>query len=257
LFLTETAAFADVVLPASAWPEKDGTVSNTDRRVQLGRKALELPGDARQDLWIIQEIARRLGLDWNYPDAATAFAEMRSVMPSIKGMSWERLQREGSITYPCEDADDPGQGVVFIEDFPTASGRGRLVPAKLIRADETPDDEFPFVLITGRQLEHWHTGAMTRRSEVLNAIEPGPIVTMHSQDLHELGLAPGDIVSLETRRGKVQALARSDDGLQRGEVFMPFCYHEAAANLLTNEALDPFGKIPEFKYCAVRVARAA
>ncbi len=257
LFLTETAAYADVVLPASAWPEKDGTVSNTDRRVQLGRRALDLPGDARQDLWIIEQIARRLGLDWHYAGAAEVFAEMRSVMPSIKGMSWERLERESSITYPCQDENDPGQGVVFVENFPTANGRARLVPVALTFADERPDEDYPFVLMTGRQLEHWHTGAMTRRSGVLNAIEPSPVVSLNSGDLAELGVAPGEAVSLETRRGRVQAFARADDGLRRGEVFMPFCYHEAAANLLTNEALDPFGKIPEFKYCAVRIEKAA
>ena len=257
LFLTETAAYADVVLPASAWPEKDGTVSNTDRRVQLGRQALPLPGDARQDIWIIQELARRLGLDWNYEGAPDVFAEMRSVMPSIKGMSWERLMNEESITYPCSDENDPGQSVVFVEDFPTANGRARLVPAELKFADERPDDDFPYVFITGRQLEHWHTGAMTRRSRVLNTIEPGPVVSMHSADLDSLGLTPGDPVRVSSRRGEVQASARSDNGLWRGEVFMPFCYHEAAANLLTNEALDPFGKIPEFKYCAVRIEKAA
>ena len=183
LFLTETAAFADVFLPASAFPEKTGTFSNTDRRVQLGKCALPLPGDAREDLWIIQQIAVRLGLVWEYADVAAVFEEMRGAMPSIKGMSWQRLEREGSLTYPCDSEDHPGQGVVFLNEFPTANGRGKFVPAQLVWADEQTDTEYPCVLITGRQLEHWHTGAMTRRASVLNAIEPHPIVDMHPDDL--------------------------------------------------------------------------
>ncbi len=254
LFLTETAAFADVVLPASAWPEKDGTVTNTDRRVQLGRKAIDVPGDARQDLWIIQEIARRLGLDWNYTCTADAYEEMRQAMPSITGISWQRLNQNDSVTYPCATADDPGQPVVFVDDFPTASGKARLVPARVISADEKPDNEYPFVLITGRQLEHWHTGAMTRRASILDAIEPVPVIAMHPDDVEQIGVDEGDAITVSSRRGSIAASVRMDSGLRRGDVFIPFCYHEAAANILTNEALDPFGKIPEFKYCAVQVA---
>ena len=254
LFLTETAALADVVLPASAFPEKTGTFTNTDRRVQLGRQALEPPREVRQDLWIIRDMARRLGLAWSYPDVRAVFDEMRSAMPSIAGITWERLEAEDSVTYPCQKEGDPGEPVLFSHDFPTANGRARFVPAKLILADERPDLEYPLVLITGRQLEHWHTGAMTRRSRVLDAIEPLPVVSLHPGDLAALaGVAPGDLVRLVSRRGSITAHARVDDGLHRGEVFMPFCYHEAAANLLTNEALDPYGKIPEFKYCAVRL----
>jgi len=254
LFLTETAWLADVVLPASAWPEKTGTVTNTDRRVQLGRKALEMPGEAREDLDLIQEMARRLGLDWNYTDVSEVYEEMRRCMPSIKGITWERLQRENSVTYPCESLDDPGQGVVFQDAFPTANGRARFVPVKLIHADELPDTEYPYVLITGRQLEHWHTGAMTRRARVLDAIEPVPVVSMNPDDLRAVGAEEGKPVRVTSRRGEITAYARVDDALRPGDVFIPFCYHEAAANLLTTEALDPYGKIPEFKYCAVRVS---
>jgi len=254
LFLTETAIYADVVLPASAFPEKTGTFTNTDRRVQLGRRALELPGDAREDLWIIQEMARRLGLEWKYPDTRSVFDEMRSAMSSIAGITWDRLEAESSVTYPCENEGDPGEPVIFRGGFPTASGRGRFVPAGLIPADEQPDLDYPFVLITGRQLEHWHTGAMTRRSEVLNAIESFPIVSLNPKDLADLEVQPGAVIEVMSRRGKLRAHARVDDGLQVGEVFIPFCYQEAAANLLTNEALDPYGKIPEFKYCAVSVS---
>ena len=256
IFLTETAAFADVLLPASAFPEKTGTFSNTDRRVQVGRQALDCPGEARQDLWIIQELANRLGLDWNYPEVKDVFEEMRGAMPSIAGMTWERLETEHSITYPCEGDNDPGQGVVFIDDFPTGDGRGKFVPASLESADELPDTEYPFVLITGRQLEHWHTGSMTRRSQVLNAIEPEPVVSAHPDDLDRMGVVEGGTIKVASRRGEVVALARADRGMRPGEVFIPFCYHEAAANLLTNAALDPVGKIAEVKYCAVRVSAA-
>jgi formate dehydrogenase major subunit len=253
IFLTETAYLADVILPASAFPEKTGTFTNTDRLVQLGRQALSPPGDARQDLWIIVEMAKRLGLDWTYAHPSEVFAEMRKAMPSIAGITWDRLEREHAVTYPCEREGDPGTRVVFTEQFPTATGRGRFVAAKVIPAAEQPDSAYPFVLITGRQLEHWHTGSMTRRTEVLNAIEPGPVVSIHSGDLAELGVAPDGMITVASRRGSISLRARADDGTPRGAVFIPFCYYEAAANLLTNPALDPFGKIPEFKYCAVRV----
>ena len=255
IFLTETAYLADVILPATAWPEKNGTVTNTDRMVQLGRQALQAPGDAREDLWIINELARRLGLDWCYGHPRDVFAEMRTCMDSIAGITWDRLERESSVTYPCEKEGDPGQPVVFVTQFPTESGRGQFVPADLIPAAERPDAEYPMVLITGRQLEHWHTGSMTRRASVLDYIEPEPVASVHPFDLEHLGVKPGEILTIESRRGKIALYARADDGTPCGSVFVPFCYYEAAANMLTNPALDPFGKIPEFKYCAVRVAK--
>jgi formate dehydrogenase major subunit len=257
LFLTETASLADVILPASAFPEKTGTFTNTDRRVQLGRQALPLPGETRQDLWIIQQLAQRLGLDWNYASPADVWAEIRRAVPSCAGIDWDRIEREHSVTYPCRNEGDPGEEVLFTARFPTADGRARIVPADFITADELPDGEYPLVLITGRLLEHWHTGSMTRRAGVLDAIEPVPTVSINPADLADLGAAPGDAVALETRRGRVVAVARRDSATPRGSVFMAFAYVEAAANLLTNPKLDPFGKIPEFKYCAVRLARAA
>ena len=253
IFLTETACLADVILPASAFPEKTGSFTNTDRLVQIGRQALDPPGEARQDLWIIQKIARRLGLDWHYGSAADVFAEMRQVMPSIAGITWERLEREHAVTYPCHAEVDLGTPVVFTEDFPRESGRARFVPADIIPADERPDAAYPMVLITGRQLEHWHTGSMTRRTAVLDAIEPDPVAMVHPLDLAALGGTPGDVVTIASRRGQVSLYARADDSSPRGAVFVPFCYYEAAINKLTNPALDPFGKIPEFKYCAVKV----
>ena len=253
VFLTETALFADVILPASAFPEKTGTYTNTDRRVQLGRQAVSPPGQAKQDLWIIQEIAKRIGLDWRYEHVSEVFDEMRRGMSSIAGITWERLEEEHSVTYPCTEESDPGQPVIFTEQFPTANGRGRFVPAELTNADELPDDEYPCIFITGRQLEHWHTGAMTRRASVLDAIEPLPVASVHPDDLAQIKVQPGETIRLTSRRGTIECYARSDDGLIPGQVFMPFCYHEAAANLLTNEALDPYGKIPEFKFCALRI----
>jgi formate dehydrogenase major subunit len=253
IFLTETAYLADVVLPATAWPEKDGTVTNTDRMVQLGRRALKAPGEAKEDLWIIVQLARRLGLEWDYQDPKAVWDEMRGCMDSIKGITWERLERDSSVTYPCENEGDAGTPVVFVTHFPTATGRARFVPADIIPANERPDAEYPMVLITGRQLEHWHTGAITRRSGVLDAIEPEATVSMNPADMQQLGIKPGAIATVESRRGKIALYVRQDPGVSRGGVFIPFAYFEAAANLLTNPALDPFGKIPEFKYCAVRV----
>jgi formate dehydrogenase major subunit len=253
IFLTETAYLADVILPASAFPEKDGSFTNTDRLVQMGRKAIEPPGDAKQDLWIIQEIANRLDCGWNYKHVSEVFDEMRHTMPSIGGITWERLEREHSVTYPCLKEGDPGDSVVFIDDFPRESGRARFVPADIIPAAERPDAEYPMVLITGRQLEHWHTGSMTRRATALDAIEPDPVVLIHPLDLEALGSKPGEIITIESRRGKVELYARADDSSPRGAVFVPFCYYEAAINKLTNAALDPFAKIPEFKYCAIRI----
>ena len=256
LFLTETAYFADVILPASGFPEKTGTFTNTDRRVQLGRQAIPLPGQARQDLWIIQEMARRLDQDWDYAGPAEVFEEMRGVMPSIAGITWERLETEHTVTYPCEREGDPGEGILFRDDFPTGDGRARFVPSPFRNADELPDEHYPYILITGRQLEHWHTGAMTRRSRVLDALEPEAVACLNPMDLARLGVAAGDWVSVRSRRGSLVAHARLDEGLSPGQVFIPFCYVEAAANLLTNEALDPDAKIPEFKFCAVDVRKA-
>ncbi len=259
IFLTETAYLADVVLPASAWPEKTGTVTNTDRMVQMGRRALDMPGEARQDLGVIQDLANRLGCGWKYSGAesgvAMVYEEMRQAMNSIGGISWERLEAQSSVTYPCRTEDDPGQPVVFTENFPTKDGRGKFVPADIIPANERPDAEYPFILITGRQLEHWHTGSMTRRASVLDAIEPQAVVSLHPLDLDALGAGGGDVITVASRRGEIALAARADDGIPRGSVFIPFTFYEAAANVLTNAALDPFGKIAEVKYCAVKVKK--
>ncbi len=255
IFLTETAALADVVLPASALLEKDGSFTNTDRLVQRGRAAVEPPGDARQDLWILQALAQRLGLAWNYSHVGEVFDEMCSTMPSLAGMRWQRLEAEGAITYPCTSADDPGQPVIFTETFPREGGKAKFVAASVLPPAERPDADYPMVLITGRQLEHWHTGSMTRRAGVLDAIEPDPVALVHPSDLQRLGIKAGEVITLASRRGQVSLYARADTSSPPGAVFVAFCYAEAAINLLTHAALDPVAKIPEFKYCAVRLTR--
>jgi formate dehydrogenase major subunit len=254
LFLTETSFYADVVLPASAFAEKSGTYTNTDRRVQIGRPVLAPPGDARQDLWIIQEIGKRLGLNWTYSGPADVFAEMAMTMPSFNNITWERVEREGSVTYPVDAPDVPGNDIIFKTGYPTANGRAKIVPAHIRPPDEVPDMDYPMVLSTGRVLEHWHTGSMTRRAGVLDALEPEAVVFLAPRELQRLDLEAGDMLRLETRRGAIEVKVRADNDVPVGMVFMPFCYAEAAANLLTNPALDPAGKIPEFKFCAARIS---
>jgi formate dehydrogenase major subunit len=257
LFVTETAFHADVILPASAFAEKSGTFTSTDRRIQLAREVVPPPGKARQDLWIINEIGKRMGLDWTYAGPADVFREMTQVMRSLKNITWERLEREGAVTYPVDGVDQPGNDIIFTTGFPTSSGRGKIVPADIVPPDEVPDTEYPMVLSTGRVLEHWHTGSMTRRAGVLDQIEPEAVAFMSPKDMRRLSIAPSDFIRLETRRGAVEVKVRADRDVPENMVFMPFCYAEAAANLLTNPALDPFGLIPEFKFCAARVQRVA
>tara|TARA_B100001105_G_scaffold44516_1_gene32802 strand:+ start:410 stop:3169 length:2760 start_codon:yes stop_codon:yes gene_type:complete len=255
IFVTETALYADVILPASAFPEKTGTFTNTDRRVQLGRQAVSPPGDAQQDLWIIQQIANGMGLNWDYSGPRDVFEEMTQCMPSISGITWERLEKDHSVTYPCTSLKDPGQPTIFTETFPTDDGLAQFIPSPLVNADELPDNEYNFILITGRQLEHWHTGSMTRRASMLDQIEPDPVANICLAEMKKLGVNEGDLITVESRRGKIDVYIRRDDGLQLNQIYIPFCYVESAANLLTNAALDPDAKIPEFKFCAVKVKK--
>ena len=255
LYVTETAMYADVVLPASAWPEKDGTASNTNRTVQMGRQAVKPPGDARQDWWIIQQLANRMGLNWTYTHPRDVFAEMKQAMPSLNNLTWERLEKEHSVTYPCPAEDHPGNDIVFINSFPIEGGRGKFVAADIVEPDERPDDEYPVILTTGRQLEHWHTGSMTRRSAVLDALEPEAVATINREELAKVGAKAGDMIRVSTRRGSIEIMAREDVDVPAGVIYIPFCYAEAAVNMLTNAALDPVGKIPEFKFCASRIER--
>ncbi|MDX1402125.1 MAG: molybdopterin-dependent oxidoreductase, partial [Kiloniellales bacterium] len=253
IFMTETAWQADVILPASAHAEKTGTFTNTNRQVQLARQVVAPPGDARQDWELIQEIANRIGLNWNYEGPSDVFAEMKEVMPSLDNITWERLEREDCVTYPCDDPGQPGTEIIFGDGFPTKSGRGKIVPTGLVPPDELPDETYPMVLTTGRLLEHWHTGAMTRRSRILDDLEPEAIVHMNKHDIARMSSSPGDWVKVETRRGEINLRIREDRDVPEGLIFIPFCFAEAAANKLTNPQLDPFGKIPEFKFCAAKV----
>ncbi len=255
IFLTETAFFADVILPATAWPEKDGTVTNTNRQIQMGRKAVDAPDGVMPDWWIIQQLAQRIGLDWNYAHPSDVFAEMKQCMSSFDNISWARLESESAVTYPCDSETAPGNDVLFSDGFPTPSRRGKFVPADIIPPDEMPDAEYPMVLSTGRQLEHWHTGAMTRRSQILDNLEPEAVAHLAPNEMARLGIKPGDAIEVATRRGRIALKARADTGIPKGVVFVPFCYAEASANMLTNPALDPVGKIPEFKYCAAKVEK--
>jgi formate dehydrogenase major subunit len=256
IFLTETAWHADVVLPASAHAEKWGTFTNTNRQVQIARPVIDPPGDARQDWKLIQSLAQGIGLKWAYKDVSEVFAEMAEVMPSLKNITWERLVREDAVTYPCDAPDKPGNEIIFAQSFPTKSGRAKIVPADLLPPDELPDEQYPMVLTTGRLLEHWHTGSMTRRASNLDALEPEAIAGLHPREMDRLGVTPGGFIRVSTRRGEVTLKARADRDVAEGMVFIAFCFAEAAANLLTNPQLDPMGKIPEFKFCACKVERA-
>ncbi|MCY4335919.1 MAG: formate dehydrogenase subunit alpha [Litoreibacter sp.] len=256
IFITETANYADVILPASALYEKSGTVSNTNRTVQMLRPAVAPPGEAKEDWWIEVELAKRCGLNWGYTHPSEVFAEMAINMRSLDNITWERLEK-GAVTYPSLAADDPGQSVVFGDGFPRPEGRARFTPASVIPPDDLPDADYPMILTTGRQLEHWHTGSMTRRASVLDAVEPEANCSLHPSTLRRLGLAPGDYVRLTTKRGSIDIMARSDRAVSPDMVFLPFAFVEAAANILTNPAIDPYGKIPEFKFSAVRVENPA
>ncbi len=256
IFLTETAWYADVVLPASAHAEKQGTFTNTNRQIQMARPAVPLPGETRQDWWITAEIGKRIGLDWSYGGPADIFAEMKKIMRSLDNITWERLEREDCVTYPCDAEDKPGNEIIFGDGFPTANGRGKLVAAQVLPPDELPDETYPWVLTTGRLLEHWHTGAMTRRASKLNNLEPEAIAAVNPREIARIGLQPGDRVKVATRRGEIELILRTDRDVPDGMVFIPFCFTEAAANILTNPQLDPYGKIPEFKFCAARVEPA-
>ena len=255
IFLTETAEFADVILPAASFFEKTGTYTSTDRRVQVGRKALDPPGDARPDWEITCEIASRMGYAMEYDSPEEVFAELTSLSPSYAGMTYENLGLTGKL-WPCPDPAEDGVQVLFGDRFPTASGRGRFVPAEFAPAKELPDEEYPFVLNTGRRLEHWHTGTMTRRSRALAELRPEARVDMNPGDLERLGIADEDLVEVASRRGRIVLKVTSSERMAPGSVFIPFHFREAAANLLTIDELDPTGKIPAYKFCAVRVSPA-
>ena len=253
IFLTETAEFADVVLPATSFLEKEGTYTNTDRRVQIGRKVLDPPGEARPDWEIIREISRRIGMPMEYASVSDVFDEMVALSPAYSGLEYGNLGPTGKL-YPNADPEhSDGTVVLFGEAFATDDGKAHLVPAEWMPAKELPDEEYPFVLNTGRLLEHWHTGSMTRRSFALDAIQPAAMVFVSEADAARMGIADGDFVRVTSRRGSIELAAKVSHRETPGSCFIPFHFREASANLLTIDEIDPFGKIPEFKFCAVRV----
>ncbi len=255
LFLTETARWADVVLPGSSFAEKTGTYVNTERRIQLADAALSPPGAARTDLEILVDLSNRLGLPTGFAGPEAVMTEIAAVTPSWRGVNYQNL-RPGGLQYPVLTPDSPGTPYLFADRFPTQDGRARLIAVEYLPPSELPSDEYPFFLNTGRQMYHWHTGTMTRRSEGLDAREPVPVVEMNRVDALALGVDEGETVRVTSRRGSILIGVRISDRQARGQVFIPMHYREAAANLLTNPALDPYAKIASFKVSAVRVERA-
>jgi predicted molibdopterin-dependent oxidoreductase YjgC len=267
IFLTETAELADVVLPAAAYAEKEGTFTNTERRVQRVRQALLPPKGACDDLSIVQAIADRMNpdMDNTYPDdyqpgpdrmdvstAEEVFNEIAKVWPAVAGINYKRLEGDG-IQWPCPAEDHPGTPVLFEAGFPR--GLATFTPITWRNAEELPDDEYPFILTTGRVLYQYHTGTMTRRSQVLESADRGPVVEMSPEDAERLQIANGEQVHVASRRGRITLPVFVTDRISPGVTFIPFHYKEAAANLLTNDALDPDCKIPEAKVCAVKVVK--
>jgi formate dehydrogenase major subunit len=252
IFLTETAAYADVILPGTSFPEKTGTYTNTDSRVQLARKAVEPPGQCRVDWHIVADLAGRMGYPMPYTSEEEIWREIVALTPPFTGITYGRLQQQG-VPWPCPAPDHPGILTRFTDTFPR--GKATFVPAEFAPARELPDEAYPFVLNTGRVLQHWHTGTMTRRAKALDEIAPEALLEMTPEDMQALGVADGEFVRVVSRRGEVTVKAVGSHKPSRGSVFLPFHFKEAAANLLTIDALDPYGKIPEFKFCAVRVEK--
>lgn len=256
LFLTETAQYADVVLPATSLLEKWGSFTNTNRQIQLSRPVIDAIEDTREDWWITQELAKRFGLQWNYQHPQEIWEEIRNLWPAVKGITWARLEKDGWCQYPCNAEDQIGKDVLFNDHFPTEDGLAKFVTVMAETPSELTDLKYPYVLITGRLLEHWHTGVMTRRSEYLKDVKSEAHVYLNQSDMEKLGLVEDDMITVSSRRGSITMHAKQDEGLSEGSVFMPFCYTEAAANMLTIDALDPQSKIPEYKYCAININKA-
>jgi formate dehydrogenase major subunit len=257
IFLTETAELADVVLPATCYAEKDGTQTSTERRVQRWRKAQEPPGEAKVDWLIISEIARKMGYEKQFPykNVEEIFNEVAKVTPSYGGMDYVRLERPEALHWPCPTKEHPGTPILHTEKFATPDGLGIFTPLEWKPPAEVPDDEYPYILTTGRCIWHWHTGSMTRRSEHLDEEVPTGWIEINPEDAKDLGISNGEFVKAMTRRGEVEVTAKVTPDIKKGEMFMPFHFAECAANILTNNALDPIAKIPEYKACAVKVEK--
>ncbi len=250
IFLSETAEYADVVLPSVCFAEKDGTFTNTERRVQRVRKAVVPPGQSRNDWEIICDVATKMGYPMSYKGADEIMDEIATVTPIYGGMSFERIDSIG-LQWPCPDKEHPGTR--FLHEGTFKRGKGKFHPVEFTAADELPDEKYPFVLSTGRQLYQFHTGTMTRKSAVINQVSPTGYVEIHTDDAAGLEIRDGENVEVITRRGKVTTPAKVTDNIEKGWLFMPFHFRESPANMLTNDALDPTAKIPEYKVCAAAV----
>lgn len=251
IFLTETAELANVVLPAASFAEKGGTFTNTERRVQRVRKAVNPPGEAREDSWIIAEISERLGYKMQYHSIEEVWMEIGRVWPAMAGISYGRIESRG-IQWPCPTPDHPGTPYLFKGGFPR--GKGKFTAVAFRPSAEAPDKEYPFILSTGRQLFQYHTGTMTRKNPALDTVAGArPYVEIHPEDAKKLGIDEGQKIRVSSRRGSIEIAAMVTERPLQGMVFVPFHFKEAAANVLTNTALDPVCKIPELKVCAVKV----
>ncbi len=254
IFMTETAQMADVVLPSACFAEKEGTFSNTERRVQRVRKAVDAPGEAKNDWWITCQLAARMGYDMGYTDSSAIFNELAGVTPSYAGLSYDRIEDEG-IHWPCPTADHPGTPILHGQQF--TRGKGMFHAIEWIPPDEQVDDDYPLYMTTGRVLYQYHTGTMTMKSDGLNERAPESFVEIAKADATQYGLQEGDMATVFSRRGSVTARVKISTKAVAGTVFMPFHYFQGAANMLTNAALDPVSGIPEYKVCAVNIAKAA
>ena len=254
IFLTETAQLADVVLPSACFAEKDGTFANTERRVQRIRKAVDAPGEAKNDWWITCQIASRMGHEMHYADSETIFNEIASVTPSYGGLSFDRIEQQG-LHWPCPTAEHPGTPILHSQQF--TRGKGMFHAIEWVPPDETVDEEYPLYMTTGRVLYQYHTGTMTMKTPGLNERAPDSFVEMTRSDARRYGMRNGDMAAISSRRGSITARVQVSAKAVDGTVFIPFHFAAAAANKLTNAALDPISGIPEFKVCAVKIDKAA
>ena len=253
LFLTETARMADVVLPATSFAEKEGTFTNTERKVQRVRKAVNPPGEAKEDLEIISDLSGRMGYPMNYENAQAVMAEIVEVTPSYCGINYDRLQNDG-IHWPCTGTEHPGTPCLHMDQF--TCGLGVFHAIEYIPPKELPDEQYPLYLTTGRLLYQYHTGSMTMKSQGLNDMAPECFVELSEQDAEAYDIRDGDFLKITSRRGGIEAKAKLSDNAVKGTVFIPFHFAKAAANKLTSAALDPIAKIPEYKVCAVQIEKA-
>jgi formate dehydrogenase major subunit len=255
IFMTETAELADIVLPAAAWGEKEGTVTEVDRRVQRIGKAVDPPGEARPDWEVFCGLARSMGAEggFGYTSAKEIFEEIRKTVPQYSGITYKRLEKAGGLQWPCPSEDHPGTDTMFVQRFATPDGLGHFQVVGYEEPLETTDEEYPFVLTSGRVIFHYHSGTMSRRTRRLRDEVPAGFVEVNAQDAREMGIADGDAVRLESRRGEIGALARVTDDIGRGVLFVPWHFAESGPNVLTGPCAGPPSKMPELKFCAVRM----